>query len=296
MKQRIALFSDIHGNLTALEAVIADSKLLEATDYWILGDVLMHGGGASEIFELLNSLNPSVWVKGNWDDLLLVVLNQKDDIDVDDASDVYVTRLGMHLLSRLTEENFKQLEMMPMCETKTVNGLEFSISHNLPDKNFGGALYPSAEQEGFDSLFISETTDVAVYGHIHHQLMRYSSSEQLILNPGSIGYPFNHRESLRQAGCAHYAILEIDEDGSLEVIFKQVKYDVTKELKRSKEVSLPYLEVYQETLTKGIARTHDLEFLSKINKEQGYKKDVITYLRYGYCEIIDSGIEGGKSI
>ncbi|MGX7014123.1 metallophosphoesterase family protein [Vagococcus silagei] len=280
MKQKIALFSDIHGNLTALEAVIADSKGLEATDYWVLGDVLMHGGGASEIFELLNSLNPSVWVKGNWDDLLLVVLNQKDDIDVEDASDVYVTRLGMNLLSRLTEENLKQLEMRPMCETKTVNGLKFSISHNLPDKNFGGALYPTAEQEGFDSLFVSETTDVAVYGHIHHQLMRYSSSEQLIINPGSIGYPFNHRKSLRQAGYAHYAILEIDVDGALEVNFKQVKYDVAKELKRSKEINLPYLQVYKETLAKGTTRTHDLEFLSKINKEYGYKEEVITYLQY----------------
>lgn len=40
MKRKIALLSDIHGNVTALEAVLADAKKEQVTDYWFLGDLL----------------------------------------------------------------------------------------------------------------------------------------------------------------------------------------------------------------------------------------------------------------
>ena len=39
MKHRIAILSDIHGNTTALEAVIKDAQELGATEYWLMGDI-----------------------------------------------------------------------------------------------------------------------------------------------------------------------------------------------------------------------------------------------------------------
>ena len=38
---KIALLSDIHGNMTALEAVLADSQRAKVDEYWLLGDTLM---------------------------------------------------------------------------------------------------------------------------------------------------------------------------------------------------------------------------------------------------------------
>ena len=43
MNHRIAILSDIHGDTTALEAVIADARALGATEYWLLGDILLPG-------------------------------------------------------------------------------------------------------------------------------------------------------------------------------------------------------------------------------------------------------------
>ena len=43
MKHRIAILSDIHGNTTALEAVIKDAQELGATEYWLMGDILLPG-------------------------------------------------------------------------------------------------------------------------------------------------------------------------------------------------------------------------------------------------------------
>ena len=56
MKHRIAILSDIHGNTTALEAVIKDAQELGATEYWLMGDILLPGPGRNELFELLSSI------------------------------------------------------------------------------------------------------------------------------------------------------------------------------------------------------------------------------------------------
>ena len=48
MKRRIAILSDIHGNTTALKAVLADAKELEATEYWLLGDLFLPGPGGND--------------------------------------------------------------------------------------------------------------------------------------------------------------------------------------------------------------------------------------------------------
>ena len=67
MKHRIAILSDIHGNTTALEAVIKDAQELGATEYWLMGDILLPGPGRNELFELLSSIPITATVRGNWD-------------------------------------------------------------------------------------------------------------------------------------------------------------------------------------------------------------------------------------
>ena len=48
MKHKIAILSDIHGNATALEAVIADAKNQGVSEYWLLGDIFLPGPGAND--------------------------------------------------------------------------------------------------------------------------------------------------------------------------------------------------------------------------------------------------------
>ena len=49
MKHKIAILSDIHGNATALEAVIADAKNQGVSEYWLLGDIFLPGPGANDL-------------------------------------------------------------------------------------------------------------------------------------------------------------------------------------------------------------------------------------------------------
>ncbi|VSU17006.1 serine/threonine protein phosphatase family protein [Streptococcus pneumoniae] len=63
---KIALLSDIHGNTTALEAVLADARQLGVDEYWLLGDILMPGTGRRRILDLLDQLPITARVLGNW--------------------------------------------------------------------------------------------------------------------------------------------------------------------------------------------------------------------------------------
>ena len=68
---KIAVLSDIHGNTTALEAVLADAKAAEVDQYWLLGDILMPGTGRRKILDLLAQLPITARVLGNWEDSLI---------------------------------------------------------------------------------------------------------------------------------------------------------------------------------------------------------------------------------
>lgn len=67
---KIALLSDIHGNTTALEAVLADAQQIGVDEYWLLGDILMPGTGRRRILDLLDQLPITARVLGNWEDSL----------------------------------------------------------------------------------------------------------------------------------------------------------------------------------------------------------------------------------
>ncbi|PEX78963.1 metallophosphoesterase family protein [Bacillus cereus] len=275
MKHKIALLADVHGNASALQAVIDDSIKENVTDYWLLGDLIMPGPGSNDLFEMLERVKVDTYVQGNWEDSFLDVLNK--NIDFDNATDIYVSRLVQYQYENLDGKYINLIKNLPLHVTKQVNDLSISISHNLHNKNYGGDLWPTNNQENFDQLF-NHDYDIAIYAHTHHQLLRYSSKDQLIINPGTIGQPFYKWGKLNSDLRAQYAILEIDEAGIAEVRFKKVFYDVEKEFKNAISKKLPYIDLYRELLETGKAHTHDIELLQEINDKYDYKDDVIKFI------------------
>ncbi|MGG0254644.1 metallophosphoesterase family protein [Bacillus toyonensis] len=275
MKHKIAVLADVHGNATALKAVIEDSLKEGVTDYWFLGDLIMPGPGSNDLFEMLDSVNVDTYVQGNWEDSFLDVLNK--NIDIDNATDIYVSRLVQYQCENLDKNYINHIKNLPLHITKQVNDLSISISHNLQNKNYGGDLWPTNNQEQFDRLFDCDY-DIAIYAHTHHQLLRYSSNDQLIINPGTVGQPFYMWNKLNSDLRAQYAILEIDEAGITDVRFKKVFYDVEKEYKNATNKNLPYIDLYRELLETGKTHTHDIELLQEINDKYNYKNEVIKFI------------------
>ena len=74
---------------------------------------------------------------------------------------------------------------LPLAEKKEVNGIRFSLTHNLPEKNYGGDLRPANATENFDQL-LDDQTDMAIYGHIHKEVVSlYGQSGPADSNPGT---------------------------------------------------------------------------------------------------------------
>ena len=276
---KIAVLSDIHGNTTALEAVLADAKAETVDEYWLLGDILMPGTGRRRILDLLASLPITVRVLGNWEDSLWRGLHRK--LDLTKASHRYLLRQCQYILEEISPEEIEDLHNQPMQVHRRFGDLTVGITHHLPDKNWGRELIHMGKQEDFDRLVTEPHASIAVYGHIHQQLLRYGSDGQLILNPGSIGQPFFLDAGLRKDLRAQYMILEFDEAGLSDVDFRRVDYDVEAELQLARDLKLPYFQVYYESLVKGIHHTHNQELLYEIAKEQGHDAELDAWLDSG---------------
>ena len=276
---KIAVLSDIHGNTSALEAVLADAKAETVDEYWLLGDILMPGTGRRRILDLLADLPITVRVLGNWEDSLWRGLHRK--LDLTKASHRYLLRQCQYILEEISPEEIEDLHNQPMQVHRRFGDLTVGITHHLPDKNWGRELIHTGKQEDFDRLVTNPYASIAVYGHIHQQLIRYGSDGQLILNPGSIGQPFFLDAGLRKDLRAQYMILEIDEAGLADVDFRRVDYDVEAELQLAKDVKLPYFQIYYESLVNGIHHTHNQELLYEIAQEQGHDAELDAWLDGG---------------
>lgn len=274
---KIALLSDIHGNTTALEAVLEDAKRAGVEEYWLLGDVLMPGTGRRHLLNLLEELPITVQILGNWEDSLWRAM--KGMLDPSRASHRYLMRHCQYILEEIRPEEIEAMQSLPMQVHRKVSGLRLGITHHLPDKNWGRELIHIGDQKDFDRLVTNPPCDIAVYGHIHQQFFRYGSGGELILNPGSIGQPFFLQANLRKDLRAMYAILEFDESGLKDVDFRRVSYDIDKELQLAKDLKLPYFQVYYESLVNGVHHTHNHELLHEIAQREGHNVEVDAWLR-----------------
>ncbi len=273
MNNRIAILSDIHGDTRALKAVIADARALGATEYWLLGDILLPGPGREDLFELLDAIPITAAVRGNWDDCVLEALD--GEYGLEDPQEIQLLRLTQYLMEGLDPKRIDWLRSLPLVEKKEVNGIRFSLTHNLPEKNYGGDLRPANVTENFDQL-LDDQTDMAIYGHVHKQLLRYGNQGQQILNPGTIGMPYFDWEPI-QNHRAQYALIDVEEDGVTNLQFRKVAYDYEGELQDAKDKGLPFIEMYEELRREDNYRGHNIELLTTLIEKYGYTKEVAAY-------------------
>lgn len=277
MGHKIALLSDIHGNVTAFEAVLADAKAHGVDEYWLLGDSFLPGPADHTLLTALETLPVTAKVRGNWEDFICAIV--KGQFDWHSHADLYFARMVQYLMERSERPVLAEIEQLPTTLTLERAGLRFHLCHHLPDKTYGRELLPHGRQEDFDKLLEQSHADIAIYGHCHQQLLRYSSHGQLIINPGSIGQPYFTWPSFKTDLRAQYAILVLEDDGLSDIVFRKVAFDKTKELALAKERQLPYLDLYQELLETGVLHTHDEPYLQAIHAQTSYIKEVKAYFQ-----------------
>ena len=196
---------------------------------------------------------------------------------LEDPQEVQLLRLTQYLMERLDTRHIDWLRSLPLLDKIEVDGLRFSLSHNLPDKNYGGALQVTNETSNFD-LLLDEETDIAVYGHVHKQLLRYGSQGQQIINPGTIGMPYFDWQALKNHR-AQYAIIEVEDGEMVNLQFRKVAYDYEAELELAKEKGLPFIEMYEELRREDNYPGHNKELLTSLIQQHDYVEEVKDFLQ-----------------
>ena len=174
---RVAVFSDVHGNLRALEAVLAEIEVRGPFDHVINGGDLAFGGPRPrEVVDLLVQRgyptvlgNTDVWIAG---------------IEPGGGS---VASWARQQLERHHQEYIKRFPTAHRIEPP--GGPPLVVVHATP-MSLADVLAPDAPEEVVSTMFEQARTRTLVYGHIHRAYVREVAGG-LVVNAGSVGFPFD---------------------------------------------------------------------------------------------------------
>lgn len=214
---KLALLSDIHGNETALRAVLDDLSAKNASHVAVLGDISFRGPKPKECLDLVRELHGKV-IKGNADEWLTRGINKGE---VPDQALEIMKKEQAWAYSRMSEESLQYLHELPEeMELPLTNRIQLYITHAEPGNLFS-IIPEDAPNKAFNSFFdANPRADFYAYGHIHMPHLRQFQGKS-ILNTGSIGLPF---DGLAKSS---YVMLERTND-TISTTFHRVAYDVEK--------------------------------------------------------------------
>ncbi len=245
----VLIISDIHGNLTALKAVLENSK--GWSDVWVLGDLVDYGPEPHLVVDLVRDLKPSIIVMGNHDYAVAYGVDCKCGEEVHELS-VY-TRLNISL-KLLSREQVEWLKNLRTSVDASVAGRRIYVVHGSPSDPLYGYMKPDLPYSALLSMLSvrqskyslsSRTIDVdaVLAGHTHIP-MKVLLHNTAILNPGSVGQP---RDGDPRAS---YGLLNPD---SLEFKVVRVKYNVDAVVNKLRSLNLGerYLTWLERILKQG---------------------------------------------
>lgn len=198
----LALLYDVHGNLPALEAVLADIRGADAQRVVLGGDYALFGPFPAEAVAALRALPQAVWIRGNVD-------RWAADPGQLPADDELLLRAVADCREALGSDVADELGQLP--EQLVVDGTRYC--HASPVSDMRSFLPQPGDDE--QELVAGITEPRVVFGHTHIQFRRTGPGGVELLNPGSVGMPLD--------GDSRAAYALVHDDGSIEQ--RRVGYD-----------------------------------------------------------------------
>jgi len=230
---RFAILSDIHANLEALEAVLADARERRCTHFVCLGDVVGYNANPAECVQRIRELDCPV-VKGNHDE---AASRRTPPGDCNEIAERAIAWTRDHL----TEQDKEWLRGLPL-QTRVH---DFTIVHATLDTPWQwGYVFNNLDAA---ASFTYQRTTVCFFGHTHVPMVfirdesvrrerlehvRIEPSKKYFINMGSVGQPRDG--NWRAAYCIY------DTDNKLVQQFR-VKYDLAAVQKKIAQAGLPRL-------------------------------------------------------
>lgn len=235
---KIAIISDVHGNLEALKATLRDIEQRKVDKIYCLGDTIAKGVHPHECIELLKEKYEIV-LQGNTDEYFSKEHNLEEKPEIAQKR----TKWNQSLISKKDRE---YLQSLPFSYEFYMSGRLVRIFHATPWANNKPILNQDMPYTKYEMFLPTENTisdkiaDVVIYGHIHYQFMDKIYNRTLI-NAGSVGNSVdiirnrNKDGNVLETSCSNYVILEGDYNNKeyeeeISFNFVRVPYDVNKEL------------------------------------------------------------------
>lgn len=193
----LAVLYDIHGNLPALEAVLAEVEVMRVDRFLLGGDYGTPSPAPHETLARLRELPAATWIRGNGERWL------REPPEIPEVIHVYKEFEGV-----LTDEEIDRLYGLPV--SAELDGILYV--HGSPTSDLES--FAPQPEEGEERMLGGVRDRTIVFGHSHQQFRRPGPDGTDLVNPGSVGMPL---DGDARAAWATW-------DGDFE--FRRTEYDV----------------------------------------------------------------------
>jgi putative phosphoesterase len=232
---KVAVLADIHANLPALKAVLADMSIQFCNRIYHAGDLIAIGPYPAEVVDLARN-NGMICVQGNHDQLITTGIPPEPTANMADGE--FMHQHWTHSRLNLERRNF--IRGFPIKVEEVIEGIKLTIVHFALSAagNTFMRLDPRAGIEGILDAFSNTPGELVCFGHIHTRPINQQFNGRHFLNPGVVG--------VNNDGTAEYAVIEII-GGSFRIELRKVKYDRELLLRRYDELEIPARDFIRKT-------------------------------------------------
>lgn len=222
---RVALISDIHGNLVSFEAVLKDIEQQNLNEIVFLGDIATLGPFPNEVVALLKKLGCPCIIGNHETYLFKPTLGHKYMRGTQWFTDTLTWCRG-----QLTPDDYKFLRTFePIMKFSLGENSSLICYHGSPRSNVENIFATTSPAE-VEEMLAGYKATVMVGGHTHIQMMRQHKGI-MVVNAGSVGMPFEEMPfdgpGPRVMPWAEYAIIHA-ENGHVSVEMRRVMVDIKK--------------------------------------------------------------------
>jgi putative phosphoesterase len=244
---RLALISDIHGNLPALERVLEELAREDVDELVCLGDVAV-GPQPVETLDRLQELGCTT-VMGNWD---LCLLGGEPQVH-GEIAEMLVDVCTWSAAQISPEQQDYIRSFKDTHEVRLDENLTMLAFHGSP-RSFDDYIYATTPDDELEVMLAGHEADVYAGGHTHFQMLR-RLGERVVVNAGSVGQPFRRRQAgmMRMSPWAEYSIVSYS-DGNLGVEFRRAPLDVESLAEMVRTSGMPDAERWADLWTPELVR------------------------------------------
>jgi predicted phosphodiesterase len=242
---KIAVISDVHGNLPALEAVLSDIKQRGIELIYNLGDVVGKGPASAQTLDACREVC-QVIVRGNWDKSIA------DEAD---------SPIAIWYREQLGDARLAYLRNLPNSYDFCLSGKQVRLYH-ASAKSEHHRVHPNAApaelRAMFDNTpftgFDNPPPDIAVYGDIHGAYMlpvEIGDISKMLLNAGSVGNPLDFPLATY---LIFSGVIDSPTPALVSVDFVRLPYDIEAAIEQARQAGLPDLQEYSVELRTSVYR------------------------------------------